>query len=212
MDTGFQPVKHRHDKIIIVACGGSLRGFDLKRLDALEGIKTIAVNSAYYHFRPDYWCTIDPTCFANIIKAYRPSSYKYVGYKEPFVGVHNLRRFVIKTRDAVTDENSRLCERKDEIQTHNSGYAAFNLAYHMEAKKVLLLGFDANSGPHFYDDIPSDKHGWETSLSKMPALFRFALPQVAARGMEVMNGCADSLIDAFPRCTIEQGLNWIQAE
>lgn len=78
--------------------------------------------------------------------------------------------------------------------------------------KAITVKITANSGPHFYDDIPSDKHGWETSLSKMPALFRFALPQVAARGMEVMNGCADSLIDAFPRCTIEQGLNWIQAE
>ena len=82
----------------------------------------------------------------------------------------------------------------------------------MGAKKVLLLGLDANNGPHFFDDeLPGDR-GWRVSISKIPNLFRSALDQINARGIQVFNGSKDSLIDAFPRGTIEQGLEWIQAD
>ena len=200
------PVKHRHDKIIIVASGSSLNSFDKKSLEVLN-IPTIAVNKEYWKFNADYWCTIDPAPQQNILDDKTKNTYKYVGYKEAVTGhnVHNLKRFLINSKDQASSTNSLLCEERDTIQTHNSSYAAFNLAYHMQAKKVLLLGVDANNY-----NYPENSRGWKISISKIPFLFETALPQIKKRGIEVVNGSLQSRVTCFDNMTIEGALKWIQ--
>lgn len=209
----IKPVKQRHDKIIIVASGSSLKGFDLSLLEQLKDIKTISVNGAYWYFKPDYFCSIDPTTQAMVdILKHKSNCYKYIGFKEPVGNCHYLKRFLNNSKDKATKDNCLLCEDKREIQSHNSAYAAFNLAYHMEPKKVLLLGIDADNSPHFYDDIsyPVGSKGWDISISKIPTLFEIALPQIEKRGIEVLNGSLQSRVECFPKVSIEEGLKWIQ--
>lgn len=215
MDTCFKPVTQRHDKVIIVAGGNSLRGFNLDKLN-IPNVVTIAVNKAVEYFNADYFCTIDrftPT----IVKHYPKNCYKFIGFKEPiFKDFHNLKRYLIHHEDVVTKDNTLLCEQKDMIQTHNSAYGAFNLAYHVEAKKILLLGIDADHSPHFYDDLSNpviyDKgtKGWENSLAKLPFLFKSALPQINKRGITVINGSIDSNIQCFNKMPILKSLEWIK--
>lgn len=208
-----RPVFQRHDKLIIVAGGTSLSGFDLSKLENLPGIKTISVNGSFNCFNSDYFCTIDPcTKFILDILATKSPCYKYVGFKKYVGNCHLLKRYVIKEGDSSKEANSLLCEDKREIQSHNSAFAAFNLAYHMEPKKVLLLGVDANNEAHFYDNItyPEESKGWKISISKIPNLFEYSLPQIKKRGIEVINGSLVSNIQCFPKLSIEEGLSWIQ--
>jgi len=194
----FRPVEHRHDKIIIVAGGSSLLGFDYRKLENLPEVKTIAVNNAFNLFNADYFCTIDPIPQDKTIN--QNKGYKYVGYKEPLPNCHMLKRYVCK--ESALD--FMLCEDKDTIQTHNSSYAAFNLAYHMEAKKVLLLGVDADNY-----NYPPESKGYAISISKIPFLFDSALPQINKRGIEVVNGSLQSRVNCFDKMSIEDGLKWL---
>jgi len=215
MDTRFKPVTQRHDKVIIVAGGNSLRGFNLDKLN-IPNVVTIAVNKAVEYFNADYFCTIDRFAPATI-KCYPKNCYKFIGFKEPiFKGFHNLKRYIINHKDQVNNYNFLLCEQKDMIQTHNSAYAAFNLAYHFEPIKVLLLGVDADQSPHFYDDINNPviynnaSLGWKNSISKIPLLFEKSLPQINKRGIKVINGSLHSLVNCFDKMSIEDSLDWIK--
>lgn len=215
MDTSFKPVTQRHNKVIIVAGGNSLREFNLDKLN-IPNVVTIAVNKAVEYFNANYFCTIDRFT-PSIIKHYPKNCYKFIGFKEPiFKGFHNLKRYLICHKDPVTKDNTLLCEQKDMIQTHNSAYAAFNLAYHFEPKKVLLLGVDADHEPHFYDDINApivynkESLGWKTSISKIPLLFETALPQINKRGINVVNGSINSNVRCFTKMSITDSLEWIK--
>ncbi len=215
MDTYFRPVTQRHNKVIIVAGGNSLRDFDLSKLK-IKGVVTIAVNGAVEHFDADYFCTIDR--FApQYINRYPENCYKFIGFKEPiFEGFHNLRRFLIHHTDGIINNNCLLCEDRSMIQTHNSAYAAFNLAYHFKAKKIVLLGVDADQSPHFYDDINNPviydnaSLGWKNSISKIPLLFEKSLPQINKRGINVVNGSINSNVQCFTKMSITDSLEWIK--
>lgn len=203
----YKPVTQRHEKVIIVAGGSSLKGFDLKKLENLKGVATIAVNEALCCFKADYFVTIDPNPIRSLLIAKEHEhTYKFVGFKEPVENAHMLLRW--KPTDG---EDYRLREEKDEIQTTNSGYAAFNLAYHFEAKKVLLLGIDADDQKHFYNDVsyPIGSVGYEKSLNLIPACFEAALPQIKQRGIYVVNGSMRSRVDCFPKMTPDDGIDWL---
>lgn len=208
----IKPVFQKHDNLIIVAGGSSLSGFDLSKLEKISGAKTISVNGSFYCFNSDYFCTIDPASqFILDILSIKNNCYKYVGFKKALNNCHCLNRFAIEENEPVSIKNSLLCEDKREIQSHNSAYAAFNLAYHMEPKKILLLGIDANHDPHFYDNIayPKESKGWKISISKLPLLFENSLPQIEKRGIKVVNSSLISNIKCFNKLSIEEGLSWI---
>ena len=199
------PVKHKHDKLIIVASGSSLNKFDKTLLEKLD-IPTIAVNSEYWKFHSTYWCTIDPTGLEEILYNTNKNTYKYVGFKKILEGhnLHNLSRYVIdKTNKDIN--KYLLCEDPTMLQTHNSAYAAFNLAYHMGVKKVVLLGVDADTY-----NYPTTTVGYQQSISILPQLFESALPQIQKRGIQVISGSLQSNVVCFPKVSIEEALNWIK--
>ncbi len=95
-----------------------------------------------------------------------------------------------------------LCLKRDGIKTgRNSGYQAINLAVHMGAKRILLLGYDMKSGEktHFFGDHPEQwKHKatiYETTF--IPA-YRTLPPALAKIGVEVLNCTPGSAMDVFP--------------
>lgn len=192
------PVPHRHNKLIIVGSGSSLNEFDKHQLETLN-VPTIAVNREYWKFNATYFCTIDPLKQVKTLCDTSKNTYKYVGFPEVLTGhnVHLLKRYY-------QPRNFLLCTHKDTLQSHNSSYAALNLAYHMEAKKILLLGVDADTYRY-----PKESKGWRISISKMPRLFSAALPQLEQRKIKVINGSLQSNIMCFPKLSIDDSINWI---
>lgn len=92
----------------------------------------------------------------------------------------------------------------------SSGFGALNVAYLKRAKLVVLFGFDykplggewhANGSHynprHYYN--PQDWKEWAFNFSLIGG-------QLKQRGVEVVNASPDSSIEAFPKVTVEKGM------
>lgn len=91
----------------------------------------------------------------------------------------------------------------------NSGYSAINLAVHLGARRIVLLGYDlqATGGQdHFFG---SHQHGH--SKRSLPfGLFQYHFPSILAPlsdlGVSVVNASRDTALDLFPRMSITEAL------
>jgi hypothetical protein len=90
----------------------------------------------------------------------------------------------------------------------NSGYQAINLAYHLGAARVVLVGYDmrpdAKGRHHWFGS-----HPYPTLDPPYPALLEYfgtIAGPLAARGVEVLNATPDSALSCFRRATLEEAL------
>lgn len=103
-----------------------------------------------------------------------------------------------------------LCEAPDGLRVgHNSGYQAINLAFHLGAKFILLLGLDmknsAGGAQHWFKrkrPAPDIRQYQEIMLP----LFETLVEPLARHGVEVVNCSPDSAITCFRRLPIEEAL------
>jgi hypothetical protein len=103
-----------------------------------------------------------------------------------------------------------LCEAADGLRVgHNSGYQAINLAFHMGAKRILLLGLDmkkaASGAQHWFQrKRPAPPIAlYEEHLLPM---FQTLVAPLARHGVEVLNCSPDSAIACFRKLPIEEAL------
>lgn len=92
----------------------------------------------------------------------------------------------------------------------NSGFHALNLVAQFGAKRILLVGFDAQdrSGAHWYG-----RNNWlmannptEQNFKRWMGAFKNAAADLEAMGIEVVNASPLSHVKAFPRRSIEDTL------
>lgn len=89
----------------------------------------------------------------------------------------------------------------------NSAYAAINVAVHLGAKRIVLLGVDMKHGPkgkrHWHDEHPN----WPgPALLICPPLFETLREPLKAIGVEVVNCTRDTALRAFPCQPLESVL------
>lgn len=93
---------------------------------------------------------------------------------------------------------------------NNSGYAAINLAVHKFAKRIILLGFDmkfSNDHHHWHDGYHMKGNQLverERKFSKMIPYFKYLVEPLNDLGIEIINACPDSALEAFPKATINE--------
>lgn len=81
---------------------------------------------------------------------------------------------------------------------YNSGYQAINLAVHLGARRIVLLGYDMQPGPQGYHWFGS--HPWQVDipfglfLQQFPAL----VAPLAAAGVEIVNATRSTALTCFP--------------
>ena len=208
-------ISEQHDTIIIVCTGPSLKDFDFDNIKDKGYI--IAVNDAgkYVPFA-DAWFTLDPwgvgtngrqlpkkfdgTMYAAVPedyalshakttdhRVYSNSSLRYL-HRIPFHTTPDIQPYEYLTWGLSEDTSC--------INTGNSGFGALNLAYHMNPKRIILLGLDASSG-YFFDENKRTR-----SLNHLPLIFRSTVPQLKKKKIEVLNGSPTSNIDCFSRYTL----------
>lgn len=89
----------------------------------------------------------------------------------------------------------------------NSGYQAINLAVHLGARRILLLGYDMmrHSGKsHFFGEHPK---GWLPSPYPDFVKFFDSLRKPLARvGVEIVNCSRTTALKCFPKMSIELAL------
>lgn len=89
----------------------------------------------------------------------------------------------------------------------NGGYQAVNLAVHLGATRILLLGYDM--GPygaktHWFGDHPDRE---PSPYPQMIAAFETLVDPLAAVGVDVVNCSRRSALTAFPRFTLDAALS-----
>ncbi len=96
-------------------------------------------------------------------------------------------------------------------QGSNSGYQAINLACHLGAKRIILLGYDMQFGPegqtHHHGDHPKGMNNPAEGLFKT-WIERFAtiVPDLERAGVEIINCTPDSALKCFPMAKLEEVL------
>lgn len=89
----------------------------------------------------------------------------------------------------------------------NSGYQAVNLAVLAGARRVALLAYDMRfqgGKAHWFGDHPIKNV--EAEFAAYARRFRTMVPQLRELGVQIFNCSPISLIDAFPKATIEEAL------
>lgn len=85
----------------------------------------------------------------------------------------------------------------------NSGYAAINLAYHLGATRILLLGFDmqvTGKSRHWFGAHPA---GMEVASDYGSFIRRFHTINPDDYGIEILNVTRSTALDCFPRHNLE---------
>jgi hypothetical protein len=187
------------DPVFIVAGGPSLLEVDLS---PLHGRQTIAVNlsyrllpnaSAIYFSDRRFW-----SWHGEEMAAHGSPLYSGKWPKASFIDDAPVTYFIFKGREGFEPFAPLIAH------GNNSGYAAINVAYHLGAREVVLLGFDmarGKSGRSHWHGGHAVKPSKDSSWSKMlPAFETLSLPAKAA-GLKIWNATEGSKIpgDQIPR-------------
>lgn len=85
----------------------------------------------------------------------------------------------------------------------NSGFQAINLALLFGARRIILVGFNMDSGGHFFGAHPKGLRNVDHSKSVMT--FTHAWRHLPA-GVEIINATPGSRLRGFPRMSLEDAL------
>lgn len=89
----------------------------------------------------------------------------------------------------------------------NSGFQAINLAAHLGAVRIVLLGYDmmtgANDRDHFYG---SHANGVRVPFHDLKPFFVEIVAPLRALGVEVVNATRSSALDCFPKVSLADAL------
>lgn len=196
---------------VILASGPSLTDHDIETVrqsHAKGGVIAIAVNST---FRKAPWSDLiygcdakwwkhnpDAVAFPGLkvsIEADVPSGVRHLRYREPRITGLDLDPGYLATGN-------------------NSGYQAINLACHLGAARILLLGFDCGADPtgklHWHGDHPAPlRNPDDTLFAKWRQAFDTLPPALAGIGVEIVNCSRRTTIAAFARADLETTLRSI---
>lgn len=100
--------------------------------------------------------------------------------------------------------NPGLCTETGKIHTgQNSGYAAINVAYHLGAKRILLLGYDMSPDGgkrHWFDDRPENLNV-ASNYDSFAQQFSTIKPETY--GLEILNVTRRTALKCFPRANLD---------
>lgn len=179
------------ETVFIIGGGPSV---PVGRIDELRGRRVIAINDAGLVLAP--WA--DVLFFAD---------QRWLAWNEPDLHLHKgrwkvTRRIVrqppkgIEIRSVRYSQCMGFSRDPGVISGFCGGGNAINLAYHLGAARIVLMGFDMRPGNwHDRHRAPplSDQH----ALKFIPAIERMA-PELAADGVDVINATPGSALTCFP--------------
>lgn len=93
----------------------------------------------------------------------------------------------------------------------NSGYAAINLAVHLGASRIVLLGYDmkVSNKTHWHGNHPwqmESNRSWLLTVASWPAHYQTLVQPLDALGIEVINASRETALTCFPRVSLAQAL------
>ena len=177
----------------IVAGGPSLTGFDFSRLD---GRNVIAINSSVYSVPNAPFLFFGDDRWGYDHKDRLSSFTGEIVTTSTGAGISRARRMKkIVPPPALMDRPDALVMRRTSLQ------AAMNLAFHLGAKKLVLLGadmqraLDGRTHHHAPHRWPQVEGCWDVQMEELRGL----ASELARRGVEVINTSLASRIEWWPK-------------
>lgn len=185
--------------VAVIASGPSLTRDDCDHVRA-RGWRAIAINRSR-ELAP--WADILYACDA----AWWRSSGNAQGYQGLKVGLQAVEFRDVRTmkwqRERGLDHDPAYLSTGG-----NSGHQAMNLAYHLGAARIVLLGFDCGAGPagesHWHGDHgPGLRNPQESTIARWRDAFTVLAGDLAAEHVEVINASRRTALACFRRAAPE---------
>lgn len=195
----------------MVGTGPSLYGFDFGRLRGPW--RVLAVKQAYHDL------PFAEACFGLDLPWMRHHADELaeLAARMPlYLTVPDQEIDIRPVAGAVFLKRTGRCDRfSDDLGTieagGNSGFGALNFAYLKRAKKIVLFGYDYG-GSHYCEDRyvtrPKDQNA--RYLPSWATNYRRVIEQLTDCGTTVINASPRSAVDAFTKCTIDEGLEHLR--
>ena len=185
--------RHRGATIVVCGCGASL-----ELLERPEHFVTIGVNDVGRHFTPDYLVVV------NERRQFDPERYLYVERSEARVVFTQIERIGLSHPRIVRFRLGRRggTDRADAESLHysnNSPYVAVNLARHLGARRIGLLGVDFNDN-HFFG--ATGRHPLAGQLAQIDREYGALCEACRAEGVELVNLSPTSRLQSLPRASL----------
>lgn len=193
--------------IVCIACGPSLTQADVdlvRRAHEAGQVRVIAINAAvrlapwadvrYAHHAVDWQRPEDAEILAN----FKGLRYGVDGDAAK-LGVTLLR---------IENGGGLEMIRRDTIKHgKNSGYQSINVAVHLGARRIVLLGYDqkrnAENQLHFY---PCNGRAGVNDFKEWARFFETLPAALKSAGVEVVNATRETSLTVFPRVPLEEAL------
>jgi hypothetical protein len=199
--------------LAIVGTGPSLKGVDFS-IFKIPGVRVLAVKEAIWDlpFAEEVFSLHTPWMTDRLSELRALPQRKVFAVEPEFYPFPEIANslYLLRTRFA------GLSEKLGEIQSGaNSGHGAFNYAYLKRARKVCLFGYDYSekNGEHHHKP---EQYSWYTAgqnaryWESWGHCYIEDLRQIEAAGMTVLNASLNSSVKCFPRCSVEEGVKWLQ--
>lgn len=189
------------NKTAFILCGGTSVTPDM--IEALRGLNVIAVNmmytkapwAPYLFFHDKRWWNRERAERGKLLAAF-PGQIVTTSRVSPGDNLLRLKHIVPPPGIAHSPDTVAM--------SRTSGQAAINVAYHLGANRIVLVGMDNCNGPegraHCHDEYPwyRPKKTW---LSKFNVL-RHAVEPLAAAGVQVLNASPISALPWWPKVNL----------
>lgn len=203
----IQPMFKGKD-VFIVGGGSSLIGFNF---NLLKDKCVIAINRSFMHtpfaqilYFSDYrfymWATGKLDNDVSLIESFK----KFKGKVVSIANKINDERIHIMMNSGKTGFDTNNGKLK---HGGNSGYAAINLAYHLGAKRIILMGYDMkgiNGKLHFHDGYISKQN--EKVYKRFIEPYKQMAQLLTNMGIQTYNTSIDSGLTYFKKVKIENFL------
>jgi len=185
----------RGETAYLIGCGPSVRRDDVERL---RGRRVIAINDSVF-LAP--WADVLYACDA-----------RWWQTRITRLGGFRCQRFTLAdvpgTRRLRNTGETGLETEPDGLRTgKNSGYQAINLAYHLGATRIVLIGYDLRvvGGAMHWNARPElqTAAGFSRTLSPMLPMFDTLVEPLRRSGVEVVNATPGSALRCWPCVTLE---------
>lgn len=186
--------------VVCVGSGPSLDRADVE-LARWSGAKILAVNSAYTCCPPDALFAADAKWWGWHPDALDLPCLKFAFPPNPPMALPGVDVLDWTTGDGLDLSPTRL------RSGGHSGYAAVNLAVHLGARRIVLLGYDCAPGPsgnhHFHADHPDGSH---LQYPYRRSVYQTLLKPLQALGITLVNASRRTAIPIVPRMDLEAAL------
>jgi len=202
-------------RCFLIGGGCSLRGFNPARLD---GELTIGINKAFEIFNSTINYGMDVSFYEYLIT--KPKDKNQANLQEKWKTYPGIRSFLLDRSGYSFGEDIYVVDRIDSFLISfnlelgifggtNSGFGALMLAISLAASPIYLLGYDMKilkdkNETHWHSGYPKVKVGtMSRKLRKFQDEFERFAPQIASRGIQVINLNQESALECFPKMDIE---------